>query len=243
MNSRFTYAAGHACCLLFLAALFLSGSAVEVKAQNRPTPASAEDSSFSYGSGFGGEVVLTNSGFGLGGYLRGAVTQTTSLAVEAHIVSGKDAREAAFFDIFGRRSIPEKYNYFLMMPVRAGVQQRLFREQIEDNFRPYVHVSFGPALGWAYPYFEDENDNGERDEGERIYGTFGALSRGKPHTGIGGLIAIGAHFGGGRATRSLRIGYDFNYFFDPVQLLQPDVKEAQHYFGTPTISLTFGRLW
>lgn len=241
MTLRFLQAAGCICCLL--AALLSPGGATEVKAQAQPAPAPAEDSSFSYGSGFGGQVVLTNSGFGLGGYLRGAVAQTTSLVAEAHVVSGKDAREAAFFDIFGRRSIPEKANYFLMMPFRAGVQQRLFHEQIEDNFRPYVHVSFGPAVGWTYPYFEDENDNGVRDEDERIYGSFGALAKGAPHAGLGGLIAIGAHFGGGRATRSLRIGYDFNYFFDAVQLLQPDVKEAQHYFGTPTISLTFGRLW
>ncbi len=203
----------------------------------------ADSLAYRYGSGYGGEIVLTNSGFGLGGYLSERVGTVTSVVAETHLVAGKDPREAAFFDLFGRRSIPEKANYFLMMPFRVGVQRWVLRPYIEENFRPYVHVSVGPAFGWAYPYFEDANDNQSLDDGERIYGTFSALAHGDPRLGIGALIAVGAHFGTGRATRSLRIGYDLNYFFDAVQLLEPDVKDAQHYFGTPTISLTFGRLF
>ena len=206
-----------------------------------------------YGSGVGLAIALTNSGFGLGAYLNRAVRTNSSLVAEMQIGAGKDEREVKFFGYFGNSYIPDKANYFLMLPLQFGLQHRLFAGEIEDNFRPYVQLMAGPTLGWEYPYFRDCNDDGvysptvECASGarERTYDAFGALFRGNPIFGAGGTLAVGAHFGfSTKMTQGVRLGYVFNYFFDEIQLLERDVRDgAQQFFGSPTISLTFGRLF
>ena len=206
-----------------------------------PDSAAAPDTTSGFGAGF--EVVLTNSGFGLGGFGSRTTGPSTTLLLETHLVAGKDAREAAFLNRFGRQSIPDKANYLLLLPMRLGVQRRLLRAYIEDNFRPYVHLTAGPTLGWQYPYFDDQNGNLEQEEGEEPLGQYAALRRGSARVGFGATLAVGARFGAARAVRSLRIGYAFTYFPESVQLLEPSVRGAQHYFGTPTITLMIGRVW
>ncbi len=207
-------------------------------------PAADEDGGEGYGSGFGAEILLTNSGFGLGGYYHRARPDVTSLRAEFSVGAGKDERELKFFR-FGSSFIPNKANYLLMMPTQVGITRRLFRDAIEDNFRPYVQVTGGPTLGWEYPYFNDVNGNGEYDAGEeQTYDSIGALPKGELRFGLGGTIAIGAHFGSSKkVTQGVRIGYSFTRFVEGIQLLEPQVQEAQRYFGTPTITLTFGRLF
>ena len=205
---------------------------------------SAQERALVYGSGMGFTVQLTNSGFGLGGYVQRAVSPRVSLALETSLAAGKDEREVVFFDFLGRRSIPRKANFFLMMPVHAGLQRRIFQDQIQDNFRPYLQVLAGPTLGWEYPYFEDADDDAVRDPDERTFDTFAALPKGDLRLGWGGFVGLGAHFGLSRkVTQGLRIGYAFSYFPAGIQLLEADVQEPQSYFGSPTISLTFGKLF
>ena len=196
-----------------------------------------------YGTGFGGEVLLTNSGFGLGGYYHRAVTEGTSLLVEFSLGAGKDERELKFFR-FGSSFIPNKAHYLLMMPVHAGVFRRLFRRAIEDNFRPYVQVTCGPVFGWEYPYFDDLNGNGRYDsDAERTYDSIGGIPRGHLRVAMGGTVALGAHFGLSRkTTQGVRIGYTFARFFQGIQLIEPRLQGAQRFFGSPTIALTFGKL-
>lgn len=196
-----------------------------------------------FGSGLGFQILLSNSGFGLGGYYHREITPSTSFMTEISIGAGKDEKESKFFR-FGNSYIPYKANYMLMMPVQAGVIHRLFSEVIADNFRPYVQVTAGPTLGWEYPYFNDENGNEQFDSGdERTYDSIGALPKGDFRFGVGGTVAIGAHFGlSKRVTQGVRIGYAFTHFLEGIQLLEPQVQEAQRNFGTPTITLTFGKL-
>lgn len=196
-----------------------------------------------YGSGVGLQILLTNSGFGLGAYLHRSITDATSFMTEVSLGAGKDERELKFFR-FGSSYIPNKANYLLMMPVQVGIIHRLFRDAIEENFRPYVQVTGGPTLGWEYPYFDDANGNGQYDpRQEDSYDSIGALPKGEFRLGVGGTIAIGAHFGLSRkVTQGVRIGYAFTHFFEGIQLLEPQVQEAQMFFGTPTITLTFGKL-
>ena len=46
-----------------------------------------------FGTGAGGQVLLTNNGFGLGGYYRHEVNASTSFLIEASLGAGKDDRE------------------------------------------------------------------------------------------------------------------------------------------------------
>jgi hypothetical protein len=206
------------------------------------TRAATEMDENPYGSGLGFQILLTNSGFGLGAYYHRALFPGTSFMSEASLGAGKDERELKFFR-FGSSFIPNKANYLLMLPIQAGIIHRLFRNSIEDNFRPYVQLTVGPTFGWEYPYFEDENGDGNYDREERTYDSIGAIPKGDLRVGLGGTLALGAHFGSSRKlTQGVRIGYSFTQFFQGIQLLEPDVQEAQHFFGTPTITLTFGRI-
>ncbi len=229
--------------LLCLAVSLATGPARAQEKAEEPANQQAADNPYGTGAGF--EVLLTNHGFGIGGYYSGKVGPTTSLLFEASLGAGKDERELKFFSQFGSGFIPNKRNYFLMLPVHLGVQQRLFSESIEDNFRPYLQLSAGPTLGWEYPYFRDANgDDRYDDDIDRRYDAFSAFPRGSLRFGLGGMVALGAYFGFSRkATQGVRFGYAFNYFFEGVQLLEPDIKEAQHFFRTPVISIIFGRLF
>lgn len=235
---------------LVLAAFLWLGACPAVVAQSEPGDSLAADES-PYGSGAGLELILTNSGFGLGGYVNRSVSPTTSLVAEASLSPGKDEREFKFATYF-RTTIPNKANYFLILPVQVGVVQRLFARVIEDNFRPYLQFTAGPALGWEYPYFKDCDGNGKLDEGttvdactERTYDALSALPRGHFRMGWGGMAALGAHFGRStRVTQGVRVGYAFTYFRHTIQLLEPDIENgSQRFFGTPVISVSFGRLF
>ncbi len=233
-------------------------------AKAQPTRAAAADTAVidtleapRYGTGAGAAILLTNSGFGLGGYATARVGPATSLVAELSLGGVRDERETKFFGI-GGPTIQNKANYLMLVPLRLGIYQRLFRSAIEDNFRPYVHLSAGPTLGWVSPYFDDCNGNGRFDrsadcdgdgvlgegEGEREHDVFSAFPKGHAQFGVGGQVAVGAFFGySTRLSQGVQIAYRFDYFGEPVALLEERVKPAQRYFGTPVVSFTFGRLF
>lgn len=238
---------------LALLALLLGLPAGAAAAQEADTTSSSAAEQNPYGTGAGLQILLTNNGFGLGGYYNHTLSRSTSFLVEVNLGAGKDEREVKFFSYRGTSSIPYKANYLLMLPVQLGVQQRLFKEAIEENFRPYLQLTTGPTLGWQYPYFKDCDGNAKFDRltectgggFEYAYNALGALPKGSLQFGLGGTIALGAHFGMSKnMTQGVRIGYVFNYFFEDIELLEPDIPgAAQQFFGTPSISLTFGRLF
>lgn len=227
--------------MLFLALLLFPISTPAI-AQSGESP--EERIKNPYGSGLGLEVVVTNSGFGLGGYYALALDSQNSLFAELNIGSEKSEREVKFFG-FGQSFIPDKANYFVRVPIQLGIQRRLWHDYIEDNFRPFLQVTAGPTLGWVYPYFDDDNQNGTYDEDERRYDGLGSIFKGDFRFGLGGTIGIGANFGeNSRLTQGVRIAYSFNYFFETVQLLEIDDQfSPSKFFGTPAISITFGRLF
>ncbi len=223
--------------LMFLVVMFLLHAVV----------ASAQDTLQTnvnpYGSGHGFTLLLTNSGFGIGGYYRKAISESISVIGEVMLGSGKDEREQKFITFWGQTVIPNKKNYLLMAPLHAGIQKRLFKDEIRENFRPYVQISAGPVFGWVSPYFKDSNGNGIREPQEKIYDSIGALPKGKGRLGAGGTIALGAFFGfSKRTTQGIRLGYTFAYFFDAIELMERDVRPPQHFFGSPFVSLVFGKI-
>ncbi len=210
-----------------------------------------------YGTGAGAAILLTNSGFGLGGYAAARVGPALSLVAELGVSGIRDERETKFFG-YGGPTIQNKAHYLAVVPLRLGVSRRLFRRQIEDNFRPYVQLGAGPTLGWVSPYFDDCNGNGQLDrsadcngdgttgarEGEDEFDVFEAFPKGHAAWGVGGQIAVGAYFGySTRLSQGLQIAYRFDYFPRAIALLERRVKKPQHYFGTPVVSFTFGRLF
>ena len=226
-------------CIICAATVFAATVLAQDRRDEEPDSVTTQ-----YGSGLGFEVAVTNSGFGLGGYYARAVNPSLSFVAELVIGPEKSEREVKFL---GAPSyIPDKANYLVRVPVRIGLQRRLWKEYIEDNFRPYVQLTLGPTLGWQYPYFDDDNGNGTFDEdSERRYDGLGSLFKGELRMGFGGLLGIGAHFGeNSRLAQGVRIAYSFNYFFEPIQLLEQEENvQPARYFGSPAISITFGKLF
>jgi hypothetical protein len=193
--------------------------------------------------GQGAQVMLTNSGFGLGGYVRRLLRDDQVFTVEVTVSNTKDEREVAFFDRFGRQDVPNKANYLLEIPLQLGIERRVFRSRIEDNFRPFFHVSAGPVLGWVYPYFGDDNNNGTFDTGERTYGALSGVTRGRAVPGLSASVSIGANFGELEgASQGVRIGFRVSRFHEPIELLERTIKPPERVLMTPMILVYFGRL-
>lgn len=210
-------------------------------------PLASPDSLGRYGTGGGLAIHLTEFGFGLGGVLRARVGPSTSSLLEVSLGAGKDEREQQFFiGFFGDTVTPFKRNYVLLAPLRAGIEQRLFPNRIEDNFRPFVQFTLGPTAAYQWPYFDDVNENGLREANEERLGPFGGVGRGEFRLGAGGTLAIGAYFGTSRrSAQGVRFGYAGDYFFRDVELLEPDPEvedPARRFFGTPIVSFHFLRL-
>jgi hypothetical protein len=199
-----------------------------------------------YDTGGGVAFLLTEFGLGAGGLYRVGVGRGTSILVEGSVGAGRDEREQQFFvGLFGETVTPFKRNYVLLAPVHAGVEQRLFRAAIEDDFRPFVQVTAGPTVAYQWPYFDDVDGDGLRDEGEERLGPWRGIGEGSTRIGAGGSVALGAYFGRGRATQGLRFGYAASYFFEPVELLEEDPEvegPTRRFFGTPVVSFHLLRL-
>lgn len=193
--------------------------------------------------GRGIEVLLTNSGFGLGGFLGAPLGENTLWRLEAGLGAVKDEREVAFFDRFGGRDVPNKANYLLELPVQVGLERRLFASRIEADFRPFVSAAAGPVLGWVYPYYDDENENGTLDPDEPTHDVISGLPGGSLHTGLTVSAHFGARFGPiSRPGYGVRFGYRMTRYREPIALLDASIRAAQRRFGSPVITVYFGRL-
>ena len=196
---------------------------------------------------------LSEYGLGAGGAVRFGLGRDLSLVGEVSVGAGRDEREQQFFVGFSAVT-PFKRNYVVLVPLHVGLERRLFREQIEDNFRPFVSLAVGPTFGYQWPYFDDLDGDGVQSgdldgDGvlvERRLGVTGGLGRGEPRLGAGGTLAVGAHFGRGRATQALRVGLQGAYFPVEVELLEDDPARvespARKAFWTPVVTFRVGRL-
>jgi outer membrane protein W len=124
-----------------------------------------------------------------------------------------------------------------MLPLMASLQYRLFRDDIVDNFRPYVTAGAGPTTLFISPYARITDYGGGTFVSEKI-DFFESLKYGKAHTTVGGFVGAGAYFG---RDRTNVMGLSVRYYFIPVkngiEVMQGGfVKE----FGGLYITLHFG---
>lgn len=146
------------------------------------------------------DLLLSNSGFGLGAFYRRQYTDDLYGFGTFSISEVKDDREVEQYDIItGETTVPGKVNRFLLLPLIFGVQDRLFREDITDNFRPYVTAAVGPTLVYSAPY-------------DREF--FNSLGHGQAHYTVGGYVGFGAYFG---LDPSSLVGVSFRYYFVPLK--------------------------
>ena len=210
-----------------------------------PLAAQPADGPYADGPGAGLALVLTNDGFGLGAFARGPLARDRSWTAGLSGRPGKDEREQQFFvGLFGETVVPFKRHYFLIVPLEAGVEQRLFSQQIRSTFRPFVHLSAGPALGYQWPYFDDRDGDGINTD-EPTLGAFEQIGRGEFRFGASGSLSFGAYIDTSAGSAlGFRFGYAAAYFFEEVELLEADPRvddPDRQFFGTPVLGLQFVR--
>jgi hypothetical protein len=185
---------------------------------------------------WGFDLLISENGFGLGGFYRREFTDDLAGTITFAISDVKDDGEVEYVDYLGQSSIPGKKNRLVMLPLMFSAQYRLFRDDIVDNFRPYITAGAGPTTLFVSPYARFVDYGGTVFQ-EKI-DFFESLKYGKAHTTVGGFIGAGAYFG---RDRTNVMGLSVRYYFIPVkngiEVMQGGfVKE----FGGLYITLHFG---
>ncbi len=167
--------------------------------------------------------MVSTNGFGLGMFYRHEYSDELSGFIDFSLSEAKDDDEKEFIDYYGNTFVPGKVNRFLLLPLYVGLQQRLFKDEILDNFRPYVTAAAGPTMIYTFLYNKEY---------------FSALVEGRPHYTVGGYVGVGAFFG---SERSSLLGLNIRYYYIPypggIESLQ-GVNKTQ--FGGFYISLSYG---
>jgi hypothetical protein len=208
--------------VLFLCALFFSVSAAQAFGENRPSLAftvPSSDSSVSppaipetedFRNAWGVDILISNGGFGLGAFYRREFSEEWFGFASLSVSESKDDREVEQYNLItGQSYIPGKLNRFLVLPLTFGIQHRLFKEEITDNFRPYVNAGAGPTMIYVAPFTDITTTPTGTVEYSQVE-FFKGIGRGQPHYTLGGFIGFGANFG---MEKSNLFGVNFRYYF------------------------------
>lgn len=200
----------------------------------------------SYVSFWGIDIMVSNGGFGLGGQYRREFTPTLAGQITFSVSEAKDDQEVEFFDPYSGTSYkPGKLNRFMILPLMAGIQYRLFRDEIVETFRPYVNASVGPAMIYQMPYAENVAPPGERPVYKEVE-FFTSIGKGHPEYTFGGFIGAGAYFGSDNSSVfGINVRYYFIYMLNGglPSLFNPATGEVTSYktdFGGFYITLNIG---
>ncbi|MFC1728752.1 hypothetical protein ACFL6I_00310 [candidate division KSB1 bacterium] len=126
-------------------------------------------------------VNITTSGAGAGFKLQIPTNDPdTHLNFGIQFDGVKGEKDVSFFDPYTYQFIRKRDYWTTMVPMMFGVKRRLWREEIESDFRPYVTAEIGPVFGIAFPTGD---------------GFSKGVSRGKGQISAGGFIGFGIDFG------------------------------------------------
>ncbi len=117
----------------------------------------------------------------------------------------RDDNEYITYNPYDPYGFPIKMNqkrYMFLAPLYFGFQKRLFKDTIEDDFRPFLNLELGPVLGIRFP---------------KNHGFSGNIKRGKTALTLGGFLGAGVEFG--EVTKNVYVfsmGYRLSYFFKKI---------------------------
>ncbi len=194
---------------------------------------------------WGLDLLMSNNGFGLGAFYRYETTDELSFMVNFAISDVKDDAEFERYDFYGQSFVPGKKNRLLLIPLMLGVQYRLFKDDIADNFRPFITAGFGPTMVFVAPYahpttyYSSDSTFYYTDPGKIDF--FTSLKYGRLRYTLGGFIGAGAYFGMERGTiTGLSVKYFLAPFPDGIEVMQGGYIKN---FGGLFITLTFGGIF
>ena len=181
-----------------------------------------------YRRGLGINVVMNNFGFGVGGEYRRIIAPQSEFTTSLRITGLRDVSEQTFTDFFfGQQIIPNKFQRAIAFPLMLGLRQRVFANNIQNDFRFFVSASMGPSVAFSYPYFDDRNGNGYREQFqdyfEPVNDMFTGIGEGDWHLGAAGVFKIALDIGSNFARMSsIEFGYFFFYYPDAIQIMMPN---------------------
>ncbi|MCX6120200.1 MAG: hypothetical protein NTX44_01085 [Ignavibacteriales bacterium] len=194
---------------------------------------------------WGLDLLMSNNGFGLGTFYRYEMTDELSLMFNFAISDVKDETEFEQYDYYGNSFVPGKKNRLLMMPLTASVEYRLFKDDIVDNFRPFIDAGLGPTMVFVAPYahptvyYYPDGTYNYTDPGKIDF--FTSLKYGKMRYTLGGYIGAGAYFGMEKGTiTGLSVKYFYAQFPDGIEVMYGGFVRT---FGGLFITLSFGSMF
>ncbi|HTP13420.1 MAG TPA: hypothetical protein VMM37_07305 [Bacteroidota bacterium] len=194
---------------------------------------------------WGFDLLISNNGFGAGVFLRHEYTDEIAGFINFAISDVKDENEVEYYNWWtGQSTVPNKVNRLLYMPLVAGIQYRLFKDDIVDNFRPYVTAGVGPTMVFVAPYATPQVvdlGGGSSTVQYNQIDFFSSLKYGRFKYTVGGYIGAGAYFGLDKGTLS---GINVRYYFSPFPAgIEVMTNSAMKTFGGFYITLNFGSLY
>ncbi len=148
---------------------------------------------------WGGDLMIGTDGFGLGFFYSYSFNDVLSSFANISLTEAKDNNQRDYYDPYFGQISPNKMNYVFRVPLFLGLQYRLFKDDIVDNFRPFVNGGVGPVLLIVSPVTGD---------------MFSSLfDGGSSHHTFGGFLGAGAQFG---FDRSSIFGINVRYMIIPV---------------------------
>jgi hypothetical protein len=145
------------------------------------------------------DLHFSEGGLGIGLTYNKEITPTTSLFADLMFAESKDAQEFEYYDYWGNVYVVGKKNRVFILPLNLGVKYRLFKDDIMDNFRPFIQLAAGPTMVVTTPY---------------KYEFFTSFKYAHARYTLGGSIGLGAHFGYDRKNPlGFTIKYQFVHFF------------------------------
>jgi hypothetical protein len=195
---------------------------------------------------WGFDLLISNNGFGAGVFLRHEYTDEIAGFINFAISDVKDEGEVEYYNYWtGQSYVPNKINRLLYMPLVAGIQYRLFKDEIVDNFRPYLTAGVGPTMIFVAPYSAAQTvidpQSGQTFTQYNQIDFFSSLKYGKFRYTVGGYIGAGAYFGMDKGTLS---GINIRYYLSPFPNgIEVMTNSAIKNFGGFYITLNFGSLY
>jgi len=195
---------------------------------------------------WGFDLLMSNNGFGAGFFLRHEYNDEIAGFLSFAISDVKDEGEVEYYNYFtGQSYVPNKINRLIYLPLVAGIQYRLFKDDIVDNFRPYLTAGVGPSVIFVAPYSSLQTVvdplSGQASQQYSPIDFFSSLKYGQFRYTVGGYVGAGAYFGLDKGSLS---GVNVRYYFSPyppgIQVMTNSVLKN---FGGLYISLTFGTLY
>lgn len=183
--------------------------------------------------GVGMDLLFSASGWGIGGFFQKELT--TNWSGFMHLgVSGR--RNTDEFENAWLGPIPvvsNKVNRLFMVPFTIGAQYRVFREALQETFRPFISAGITPTYIMSTPYIRDG----------QFYDFFAAFGHATSYVRLGGVIGVGSFFGS-PATGSL-IGVQIRYFAIPFggSGIESVRNNPVRDFGGIFLSLTVGHAY